>query len=105
MKITDASGHMKIWHYTGATPKSRMVASFLEEKILRPNEPRKSITGKDGKTIVKQNNQIMACSVSFDGARCVTGGEDSVIRVYDLVGKKEISKCCSTLVNQCLYYS
>lgn len=97
--IQDTSGHMKIWHYTAATPKSRLVASFFEEKILRPNEPRKSMAGKDGKVIVKQSNQIMACSVSCDGGRCVTGGEDSVIRVYDLVGRKEIAKCYSTWVS------
>ncbi|TPP63391.1 WD40 domain-containing protein [Fasciola gigantica] len=78
-----ASGYVRIWYYTGATPESKLLSTMGEEFIPREEGNPKSATRKN-----KKMNQILACSCSLDGERFVTGGDDCFIRVYDINQKK-----------------
>ncbi|KAF5400692.1 WD domain G-beta repeat protein [Paragonimus heterotremus] len=72
-----ASGAVRVWYYTGATPESRLLATHREYTVQNQ---------EDGRRFSRRAmfNQLLACSCSPDARRFVTGGDDCHIRVYDL---------------------
>ncbi|KAL3321061.1 hypothetical protein Ciccas_000263 [Cichlidogyrus casuarinus] len=43
-------------------------------------------------------NELLACDVTFDSQRFITGGEDATIRVYSLTEKKMINCCIKSAI-------
>ncbi|CAH8853515.1 unnamed protein product [Trichobilharzia szidati] len=84
------SGHARLWHYTGATKSSRLLATFTEERITNPSDIQPRINAE------KPMNQILACSCSYDAKRFITGGDDCHLRVYDLKSRTRLRVCSSS---------
>lgn len=87
-----ASGYVRIWYYTGATPESKLLSTLREEFI-----PREEQDANPNSRRRKRMNQILACSCSLDGERFITGGDDCFIRVYDVNQKKLLRTLGSSL--------
>ncbi|CAH8519362.1 unnamed protein product [Dicrocoelium dendriticum] len=84
-----ASGYVRLWHYTGATVDSCLMATFTEQYIHRPDTQARQ-------NQKATNNQILACSCSPDSERFITGGDDCNIRVYDLNQMRCVRTCSSS---------
>ncbi|KAA0193605.1 hypothetical protein FBUS_05524, partial [Fasciolopsis buskii] len=69
-----ASGYVRLWHYSSGGNKKTLFKAWREIEY-KAEEP-------EGGEV--KFNQILCVSASYDGKRFVTGGSDTVIRVYEL---------------------
>ncbi|CAL8068898.1 unnamed protein product [Calicophoron daubneyi] len=88
------SGYVRIWHYAAATPTQRLLTTIREEMMSKTDMEGRPVREK------KKYNQILAVSCSLDGKRCVTGGDDSHIRVYSLAERVRVGLCASSFGNE-----
>ncbi|OON15954.1 WD domain, G-beta repeat protein, partial [Opisthorchis viverrini] len=74
--VEDASGFIRIWQFT-ETGKGSLWKTWRETEVKPDGEG-----DDDG---VTKYNQILCLGVSPDSKRFVTGGSDTIVRVYDIL--------------------